>query len=54
MDNKLEEKEKELEEMRKLHPLVKDFNYFRTSYFPDVIPDCFKDKKIRKGGKNEK
>lgn len=32
-----------LEEMRKLHPLVKDDRYFRLSYFPDAVPECYKD-----------
>lgn len=32
-----------LEELRKLHPLVKDDRFFKTSYFPDIIPKCFED-----------
>ena len=31
-----------LEELRKLHPLVKDDRFFNTSFFPDVTPECFK------------
>jgi hypothetical protein len=32
-----------LEEMKALHPLVKDERYFKTSYFPDTVPECFKE-----------
>lgn len=32
-----------LEELKKLHPLVKDMRFFKTSYFPDIIPDCYKE-----------
>lgn len=33
----VDEKEKlTLEEMQKLHPLVKDVRFFKTSFFPDV------------------
>ena len=30
-----------LEELRALHPLVKDEKFFDSSYFPDVTPTCF-------------
>ena len=33
----------ELEEMKRLHPLVTDERFFRTSYFPDITPNCFKE-----------
>ncbi len=32
-----------LEEMKKLHPLVTDDRFFKTSFFPDVVPECFKE-----------
>mgnify|MGYP003315868039 CR=1 FL=1 len=32
-----------LEEMHKLHPLVTDDRFFKESYFPEIIPDCFED-----------
>lgn len=41
-----------LEEMKKLHPLVRDEKFFKTSYFPEVMPDCFKEN--IEGEKNEK
>ena len=37
------EQEMNIEELRKLHPLVKDDRFFKTSYFPDVTPKCFED-----------
>jgi hypothetical protein len=30
-----------LEELKALHPLVKDEKFFDSGYFPDVIPTCF-------------
>ena len=30
-----------LEELKALHPLVKDVRFFELSYFPDVVPVCF-------------
>lgn len=32
-----------VEEMRKLHPLVTDDRFFKESYFPETVPDCFED-----------
>lgn len=34
---------KTLEELRAEHPLVIDDRFFKTSYFPEVIPECFKE-----------
>ena len=31
------------EDMKRLHPLVTDERYFKLSYFPDVVPECFKE-----------
>ncbi len=33
----------ELEEAEALHPLVKDKRFLKLSYFPNVVPDCFKE-----------
>lgn len=30
-----------LEELKALHPLVKDVRFFETSYFPEIVPVCF-------------
>ena len=30
-----------LEELKTLHPLVKDVRFFETSYFPETVPVCF-------------
>lgn len=32
-----------IEQLRKEHPLVTDLNFFKTSYFPESVPDCFDD-----------
>ena len=32
-----------LEELKKTHPLVRDVRFFRLSYFPETIPECFKE-----------
>lgn len=34
---------KTLEELQAEHPLVKDIRFFKTSYFPEVVPECFKE-----------
>ena len=34
---------KTIEQLRAEHPLVKDDRFFKLSYFPDVIPNCFKE-----------
>lgn len=34
---------KTVEELRAEHPLVKDDRFFKLSFFPDVIPNCFKE-----------
>lgn len=31
-----------IEQLRKEHPLVTDDKFFKLSYFPDVVPNCFK------------
>lgn len=38
---KVQVSELSLEELRKLHPLVKDDRFFNTSFFPDVTLECF-------------
>lgn len=30
-----------LEQLKELHPLVKDERFFKLSYFPEVTPNCF-------------
>lgn len=37
-----------IEEMRAAHPLVKDDRFFKLSYFPDVVPNCFKESDDKK------
>lgn len=37
------EEEKTLEQLKAEHPLVKDDRFFKTSYFPNVIPKCFEE-----------
>ena len=37
------EEQLSIEELRKLHPLVKDDRFFKTSFFPDVTPKCFEE-----------
>lgn len=37
------EESKTIEELKKEHPLVTDERFFKTSYFPEVIPECFKE-----------
>ena len=32
---------KSIEQLRAEHPLVTDDNFFKLSYFPDVVPKCF-------------
>lgn len=34
---------KTIEELRAEHPLVKDDRFFKLSFFPDVVPNCFKE-----------
>lgn len=38
-----EKETQDIEELKKLHPLVTDVRLFKTSYFPDVIPNCYKE-----------
>lgn len=40
---KEQEREKELQEMKKKHPLVKDERCFILNWFPDPVPRCFKE-----------
>ena len=35
--------EKTIEQLRAEHPLVKDDRFFKLSFFPDVVPNCFKE-----------
>jgi hypothetical protein len=30
-----------LEQLKELHPLVKDERFFKLSYFPEIVPNCF-------------
>ena len=30
-----------IEELKLLHPLVTDERFFKTEFFPEVVPDCF-------------
>lgn len=39
-----------IEEMRAAHPLVKDDRFFKLSYFPEVVPDYFKESDDKKKG----
>ena len=41
--NKNRAEPKTIEELRAEHPLVKDDRFFELQYFPDVIPNCFKE-----------
>lgn len=34
---------KTIEELRAEHPLVTDDRFFKLSFFPDVVPNCFKE-----------
>lgn len=40
-DMTMPEKELSIEEMKKLHPLVKNERFFVLSYFPETKPNCF-------------
>lgn len=42
LSRQLEEK-KTTEELKALHPLVTDERFFKTEFFPDTEPACFKD-----------
>lgn len=41
--NKNKTEPKTIEELRAEHPLVKDDRFFKLSFFPDVVPNCFKE-----------
>lgn len=40
---KIKSKEETLQELKKLHPLVTDEKFFKLEFFPDVMPECFKE-----------
>lgn len=40
---KIKSKEETLQELKKLHPLVTDERFFKLEFFPDVMPECFKE-----------
>lgn len=41
--NKNRAEPKTIEQLRAEHPLVKDDRFFKLSYFPDIVPNCFKE-----------
>ena len=43
LKKKAEETEKETVDLEGLHPLVTDKRCLKLGYWPDVIPDCFKE-----------
>jgi len=43
LETKKAEPSKTLEQLKAEHPLVKDINCFRLSWWPDIVPDCFKE-----------
>lgn len=42
-EKKSNKTEPTLEELQKAHPLIKDPRMFKLSFFPDVIPDIYKE-----------
>ena len=41
-EKKILERKLYLEQMHKEHPLVTNDKFFNLSYFPDIIPNCYK------------
>jgi hypothetical protein len=42
-DLKLKAEPMTLEQLKELHPLVKDERFFKLSYFPETKPSCFEE-----------